>query len=203
MLSEPSALEARVRYATTDAASSHLGVSATPTEDYAATSGVLTFAAGETSKTIRVTVVADAFDEPDEFFAFRVSDPHNARLGRQLVVVEIEDDDTRGITLSEREVPVALVSVEEGNSKPIAAVLATQPTAQVTIRLELTGSTDVSVSPNVADVLGGRLEPATDHHRYGGVRWRSACRACVRGLLRGGWGLRCSDSARSPDRGDG
>ena len=147
MLSEPSALEARVRYATTDAASSDLGVSATPTEDYAATSGVLTFAAGETSKTIRVTVVADAFDEPDEFFAFRVSDPHNAQLGRQLVVVEIEDDDTRGITLSEREAPVALVSVEEGNSKPIAAVLATQPTAQVTIRLELTGSTDVSVSP--------------------------------------------------------
>ena len=63
------------------------------------------------------------------------------------MVVEIEDDDTRGITLSEGEVPVALVSVEEGNSKPIAAVLATQPTAQVTIRLELTGSTDVSVSP--------------------------------------------------------
>ena len=50
MLSEPSALEARVRYATTDAASSHLGVSATPTEDYAATSGVLTFAAGRPAR---------------------------------------------------------------------------------------------------------------------------------------------------------
>ena len=142
VLSEPSALEASVGYATADPASSDLGAPATPTEDYASTSGVLTFAPGETRKTIQVTVVDDALDEPNEFLVFRLSEPRNAELGRQRLLGEIQDDDTRGITLSESE-----VTVEEGNATSVIAVLDTQPTAEVTIDLEVTGSTDVSVSP--------------------------------------------------------
>ena len=142
VLSEPSALEASVGYATADPARSDLGAPATPTEDYASTSGVLTFAPGETRKTIQVTVVDDALDEPNEFLVFRLSQARNAELGRQRLLGEIQDDDTRGITLSESE-----VTVEEGNATSVIAVLDTQPTAEVTIDLEVTGSTDVSVGP--------------------------------------------------------
>ena len=148
VLSEPSALEASVDYATNDPESSDPGSPATRTEDYAATSGALTFAPGETSKTIQVSVVDDAFDEQNEFFVLRLSGPHNAELGRQRVLGEIQDDDTRGITLSDGDVPVEEVAVEEGIAKPITAVLDTQPTAEVTVDLEVTGSTDVSVTPS-------------------------------------------------------
>ena len=82
--------------------------------DYEATSEVLTFGAGETVKTVQVTAVRDSLDEPDEFFALQLSEPRNAELGTQRVLAEIQDDDTRGVTLSDGEGPVALVSLEEG-----------------------------------------------------------------------------------------
>ncbi len=48
--------------------------------DYAATSGVLTFAAGETSKTIPVSVLGDLLDEAAEDFTLTLSDPVSATL---------------------------------------------------------------------------------------------------------------------------
>ncbi len=45
-----------------------------------AASGTLTFAAGETTQTIDVTVTGDAIDEPDETFTVTLRDPVNATL---------------------------------------------------------------------------------------------------------------------------
>ncbi len=48
--------------------------------DYTATSGTLTFAAGETSKTISVPILDDSIDEGMEYFLLRFSNPQGATL---------------------------------------------------------------------------------------------------------------------------
>ena len=48
--------------------------------DYTATSGTLTFAAGETSKTVSVPLIDDAIDEGTEYFLLRFSNPQGATL---------------------------------------------------------------------------------------------------------------------------
>ena len=53
---------------------------ATAGEDYVASSGRLTFAAGETARTIAVSVLDDAHDEGEETFALRLSDAAGAEL---------------------------------------------------------------------------------------------------------------------------
>ena len=51
---------------------------ATAGDDYTADSGTLTFAAGETSKTITVTLLDDAIDEDKETFTLKLSNPQPA-----------------------------------------------------------------------------------------------------------------------------
>ena len=53
---------------------------ATAGEDYVASSGTLTFAAGETARSIEVTVLDDAHDEGEETFALRLSNAAGAEL---------------------------------------------------------------------------------------------------------------------------
>lgn len=55
-------------------------VSATAGSDYTATSGTLTFAAGETSRTVAVPVHGDLEVEPDEEFTLNLSAPTGATL---------------------------------------------------------------------------------------------------------------------------
>ncbi len=65
--------EVSVRYATSlPPFSEH---AATPGEDYTATNGTLTFAAGETSKTFTVPILEDALVEGAEFILLSLSDP--------------------------------------------------------------------------------------------------------------------------------
>lgn len=63
--------------------------------DYTAASGSLTFAPGETSKIINVTILSDIIDEGEsEQFTVQLSDPANASLERATGVGAILDDDT-------------------------------------------------------------------------------------------------------------
>ena len=63
-----------VNYATADG-------TAKAGEDYTATSGSLTFAAGERVKTVRVPLLDDAIDEGEETFTLRLSNARGARIG--------------------------------------------------------------------------------------------------------------------------
>ena len=68
-------------------------------EDYLGENGVLVFEPGETQKAIRLTVLDDVVDEPDETVMLDLSKPTNARLAEEVVTATgtIADDDT-GVT---------------------------------------------------------------------------------------------------------
>ena len=72
-LSRASSGAVSVDYATADG-------TATAGEDYTATSGTLTFAAGETAKTVSVPLLDDAIDEGKETFVLNLSNPRGAYL---------------------------------------------------------------------------------------------------------------------------
>ena len=75
-----------VNYATSDGTAKAPG-------DYTATSGTLTFLAGETAKTIVVPVKGDVIAEADETFQLRLSNPVNGVLAIATATGTIIDDD--------------------------------------------------------------------------------------------------------------
>jgi hypothetical protein len=87
-LSAPSSQTVTVQYATGDG-------SATPGGDYQSASGTLTFAPGETSKTISVRILGDRLPEPNETFFVNLSSPINAAIADGQGAGAIVDDEPR------------------------------------------------------------------------------------------------------------
>ncbi len=85
-LSEATTSTVTVDFATSDGA-------AVAGEDYVSQSGTLTFAPGETSKTIVVDAVADTTEEPIQSFALTLSSPTNATIADSQAIGTIRDDD--------------------------------------------------------------------------------------------------------------
>jgi hypothetical protein len=77
-----------VSYATADA-------TATAGSDYQAASGTLTFAPGETSKTVTVQIIGDRLAEAHETFVLNLSAPTNATVADGQGVGTITDDEPR------------------------------------------------------------------------------------------------------------
>ena len=86
----PSEREMTVEWET--ASGTDVGV-ATADTDYERASGKLTFAIGETTKTINVEVLDDDLNETDETFTVSLNRPNNATYGRSTGTGTIEDDD--------------------------------------------------------------------------------------------------------------
>ena len=76
-----------VNYATADG-------TATAGEDYTATSGTLTFAPGETEKTVSVTIIDDTVEDSGETFRLVLSDPSGATLADSEAAGTILDTET-------------------------------------------------------------------------------------------------------------
>ena len=89
-----------VNYATADG-------TATAGEDYTATSGTLTFAPGETEKTVSVAIIDDTVEDSGETFTLVLSDPSGGRLA---------DAEATG-TIFNTEVPTS-VSEADGADLP-------------------------------------------------------------------------------------
>jgi subtilisin-like proprotein convertase family protein len=85
-LSAASEKTVTVSYATGDGTATQPG-------DYSSTSGGLTFAPGETTKTISVPVAGDTADEPDESFSVDLSTPGNTTIAGGHAAGTILDDD--------------------------------------------------------------------------------------------------------------
>ena len=85
-LAKASPLKVTVAYATANG-------TATAGSDFGTTSGTLTFAPGEKSKTIAVPIVGDTVGEPDETFTLALSNPVNGVLGQATATGTITNDD--------------------------------------------------------------------------------------------------------------
>jgi hypothetical protein len=85
-LSASTPLPVSVSYATSN------GTASAPA-DYTSATGTVTFAPGETSKTIDVTVVGETVYEPDETFTVALSNPVNATIGTGSATGTIQNDD--------------------------------------------------------------------------------------------------------------
>ena len=86
-LSTSSSNAVTVDYATSDGTASAPG-------DYLSKNGTLSFAPGETSKTVTVDVVGDTTPEQDEKFSLTLSNPGNASLNDAIGMATIVNDDT-------------------------------------------------------------------------------------------------------------
>ena len=121
-----------------------IGSGATAGEDFAAAAPVtLTIGAGSTRATARVTIapVADAIDEGDgERLRIAAATDAPLALVPRGFDVTIDDDDSRGLTLSRTR-----LTVPEEGSASYTIRLASQPTADVTV--DPSGDGDLTVAP--------------------------------------------------------
>ena len=136
------------------------GGTATRGEDYdALTSGTLSFAVGETEKTIAITVRGDDQNEDNETVFIRLSSPTNATFRDSVANLDasgtINDDDATpdGITLS-----VDKTSIAED---------ATTETVTVTATIDGTSTFDANTTINV--VVGDDKDSATEGVDYANV----------------------------------
>jgi carbon monoxide dehydrogenase subunit G len=94
-LSEASGQEVTVDYASSD-------VSTTAASDYTGVSGTVTIAAGATSATFDVPVLADTFDEASETATLTLSNPSNATISDATGTLTIvDDDDTPSLSIND------------------------------------------------------------------------------------------------------
>jgi hypothetical protein len=94
-----------------------------PASDFTAAAGVLTFAAGESSKTIVVTLNPDSLQEPDESFSLVLSAPSAG--------LEIQDATGIGSIVNDDSAP---------NVPPVANVSATPTTGTTPLTVQFTAA---------------------------------------------------------------
>lgn len=111
---------------------------ATSGSDFLATSGTLTFAPGQTTKSVVVQVVGDTVDEPDEQFVVNLSNPVGASIADGQGTGLIRDDDDPPPSLS-----IEGVSIVEGNSGRKSALF--------NVRLSRASAATVTTSFTTAD----------------------------------------------------
>ena len=116
------------------------------------------------AQTVTVTGVNDDLDDGDVAYtivtaAATSSDPAYSGLNAADVSLTNTDNDTAGITVN----PTAgLVTTEGGRTANFTIVLATQPTANVTIGLSSNDTTEGTVAPAERHVHDRQLEPGPD-----------------------------------------
>jgi subtilisin-like proprotein convertase family protein len=111
--------------------------------DYTATSGTLTFAAGETTKTIIVPVVGDLLDEVNEVFFVNLSNATNITIGDNQGVGTITDDDLAP------SLAINDVTVVEGNTG----------TTNATFTVTLSAASGQAITVNFATANNTALAP--------------------------------------------
>ena len=117
---------------------------ATAGTDYTAGNGTVTFNAGDSSKTVSVTVAGDNVDEPNETFTVTLSNPSSsATIGDGTATGTITDDDaTPTVTLV-----LSLSSITEVNQQSTVTATLDHPSSEAT-------TVTVSVSPVSPAVAG-------------------------------------------------
>jgi hypothetical protein len=112
-LSEPLKKPVMVNYGTSNG-------TAVAGSDYTAVSGSLTFAKGETVKTISVSVIGDQLPEPNETFTVRLSNPKGAEIADGLGIVTIVDSPPRLSVSAPAEDEGGVMTVTVSLSAPLS-----------------------------------------------------------------------------------
>jgi chitinase len=136
-LSSPTLKTVTVNYATADG-------SATAGTDYTAVSGQLSFARGQTLKTVLVPVHGDRLAEPDEWFRVALNGARNATIHDGIGIVSITNDD---------------------NVKPRVDLGWADPSATfcLSFRVSLSSACDQPVTVDIATINGtARVEPLSE-----------------------------------------
>ncbi|HEY4220038.1 MAG TPA: Calx-beta domain-containing protein, partial [Myxococcota bacterium] len=139
-----------VQFATAGAPGSGTATSGT---DFTATSGVLTFTPGQTTKTIAVPLIGDALDEDNETFTVTLSSPTAATISDGTGIGTINDDD------NPPSVSVGAASVSEGDSG----------TATLSFPITLSAASGKSVTVTASTSDGTARQPADYAQRSGSV----------------------------------
>ncbi len=110
---------------------------ATAGSDYTQNNGTITFAPGETSKTITIAVTGDSIDEDNETLTVTLSSPSGATIADGTATGTITDDDTAG-------------TIQFSN----ATFTATENGGTITITVTRTGGTAANATVNFATANG-------------------------------------------------
>src|SRR5439155_26406949 len=129
--------------------------SATAGSDYVAVSGSLTFAPGETTKSITVLVKGDTVIESDEAFFLNLSSPTNATIARGQRQGTIVNDDPTLPALSIND-----VSLSDGNSSTRTAVFTVSLTPASAQTVTVTYATADGTATAGTDYLSAEAAPA-------------------------------------------
>nr|WP_232786762.1 Calx-beta domain-containing protein [Mycolicibacterium aurum] len=148
-LSKPSTQPVTVRYTTSNG-------TAIAGTDYTASSGVIEFAAGVTSRTVHVDIIGDTLAESNETFTVTLSSPTGATIADGSAIGTITNDD--GVAPVLPKVSVADATVAEGNSGTKNIVF--------TVTLDKAASAPVSVAYTTA---GGTATAGSDFTAKSGV----------------------------------
>ena len=132
---------------------------ATAGEDYASTSGAVTFTSGQTTKTVTVPVTNDDVSEETEFFGLKISAPQGADLTDQrsedVADVGLLDDDPPGVTIHRTSIRLdEPASGETAVAGSYTVNLRSQPTDTVTVTI---GGGDPAVSLSGETLTNNRL----------------------------------------------
>ena len=110
--------------------------------DYTATNDTLTFAPGVTTQTFRVAVNGDTIDEANESFFVNLSNPSKATIIDAQGIGNIIDNDTAGFTIT----PISGNTSEAGGTASFSVKLNSKPTADVTLSLASSDTTEGTIS---------------------------------------------------------
>ena len=143
-LSNPAGTAVSVAYTTSDS-------SGTAPGDYGARTGILEFAPGVTSLTVKVPVVADKVDEPEESFHLVLSAPDGVAIADGTGMGTIIDDDPAGTTGP--RLTIGNVTVHEGDAGLRTAVL----------NVALSKASGSYVSVNYATANGSATKSSGDY----------------------------------------
>jgi Calx-beta domain-containing protein/VCBS repeat protein len=149
-LAPASAQTVTVHYATADG-------TATQPADYTATSGDLSFAPNETTKTINVPVKGDTTDEPDEGFTVNLSSPVNATIADGSGNGTITDDD---VAAGAPAVSVGNATANEGDNATFTFTLSAVVNADVTVNYSTADGTATAPGDYTAVPAGVATIPA-------------------------------------------
>ncbi|MBD2329048.1 Calx-beta domain-containing protein [Alkalinema sp. FACHB-956] len=144
-----------VTYETVDGTATSVG------NDYVPVSGSLTFAPGETSKTVNVTIRGDDTVEADEDFSLNLSNPTNAKIDVLSAFATISNDDSTNGQLPTVSLGMTAISQNEGNAGTttytFTATLSQAATSTVTVDYDTIDGTATIADNDYLAVSNGRL----------------------------------------------